>query len=95
MKHTQGKWTGFDNESGDITIQSDNGELIGCIWETVSEEEMKANAKLIASAPELLYIVDQLVKKSFRKDGASKFTDYSVASSLIDKAQEAIKKATE
>ena len=67
----------------------------------------KANAALICDAvnntagkgidpnavPGLLYIVSELVKKSFRKEGASKYTDYSVASSLIDKAKEAIKSA--
>ena len=48
--------------------------------------------KLKQEKEELLNIVSILAKKSFRKEGARKYEDYSVASSLIDKTKEALEK---
>ena len=92
MKYTKGKWTAFDNEQSDKTIQSDNGELIGCIWETVSRGEMEANAKLIAAAPELLEALQLLYMHSIDLD---KKLNNTRMNTHQRSALEVIKKATE
>lgn len=62
---------------------------------TVTNETGYTPRQLAEQKAELLYIVSELAKKSFRNKGARKFADYSVSSSLIDKAAEAIKKLTQ
>ena len=94
-KHTQGKWSAFPNEEGDITIQSDNGTLIGCAWDE-GQQEMKANAKLIAAAPntinELIWEVEFL--EGLLTDGLSMQTAHrSTINARINVLKETIKQA--
>ena len=88
MKNTQGKWTPFDNEKGDITIQSDNGELIGCVWEAPDDESMRANAKLIASAPKLLEALEKIRNSIKNQNLEARFGH------TFTRVEQAIKKAT-
>ena len=76
-KHTQGPWDTEDNDvSRYIKIVSPEGKTIARIPWTSEKESDKHNglcpdhydAKLIASAPELLHILNQLATKAFRKD---------------------------
>lgn len=85
FKGTKEKWEiDFDSEEPTILIKSENVDI--ATVEDFGEEfreEIEANAKLIASAPELLEALIEVVKISDRNHIA------------WDKAKEAIKKATE
>jgi len=54
MKHTKGNW--FANISGrqPLIYAEETGQSIAVCYDHGGEEEVKANARLIASAPELL-----------------------------------------
>lgn len=64
MKHTKGKWQARTNNEGDHVIYSDNEGVKNLVAKgyfilhgnkrNIIEGEAKANAKLIAAAPELL-----------------------------------------
>jgi hypothetical protein len=85
--HTQGKWH-VGKRAADIAIYGGKGEEIAKILGFFNpDEENKANARLIASAPELLAHLEMLVfgiaeGVSIPKDGAA-----------ITAAREAIQKA--
>ncbi len=61
--HTQGEWAFDDNEI--YSESTDHGAAI-CTMNTTSahftEEEVKANARLIAAAPDLLIALQRLVQ---------------------------------
>ena len=61
MKHTQGKWTKNYWTVGRIEIVTDNN-VICEIHQQHEREEQVANARLIASAPELLGALKEMVK---------------------------------
>lgn len=89
-KHTPGKWS-IDG----IDIVSENGNSICQVYDAddthISEMNMdvvKANAKLIAAAPELLKSLQECVK-------AMKIVTSSAIKPFIERAEQAIKKATE
>ena len=86
-KHTQGKWH-IGKRAADVAVYGEKGEEIAKILSFYnSDEENKANARLIAAAPELLAHLEMLVfgiaeGVSIPKDGAA-----------ITAAREAIRKA--
>ena len=58
MKYTKGEWKYFENEQCDYTISNLNeSEFIAIVkandWHVPRYETIKANAKLIAAAPEM------------------------------------------
>ena len=100
--HTPGPW-----ELEQVPTQSVGGSntcyKIGpfnaCIYDDwtprengISEEENKANAQLIAAAPELLEALDNLLKNYV--DGLSDINFMITNMPIVEQAQEAIKKAT-
>ena len=89
MKHTKGKWR-IKNK---INIKTINGKCIADIWGfDVTEKEIEANAKLIASAPELLESLielENIVSLLVDFDGKSVYKDET------KKARNTIKKATQ
>jgi hypothetical protein len=58
MKHTKGKWMVIDNgmetHGRNIYVSSEDGVLVAQDIEGVNDEEVQANAHLIAAAPNLL-----------------------------------------
>lgn len=52
-KHTPGPW-GIETEHALITIGASGAGKIACVFQTVLAGDPKANARLIAAAPELL-----------------------------------------
>lgn len=95
MKHTKGKWclSGIAHDEEDFEIHN-NKELDvwvatvkGC--QTQDSEETKANARLIAAAPELLEITTELIRQF---GGVSSITPKQ--KSAIALAKEIYKKAT-
>lgn len=100
-QHTQGEWI-INGELDETVIQSRNGDEKGCDgirqicevktgnYEIPDYDELQANAKLIASAPELLEALDCIV--SICNDDQA---DLEVKLAVIrTKANKAIKKAT-
>ena len=79
MKHTKGEWT-YSQQRGKqghcyaAQVWDDTGDCLATLRATENEEEATANAKLIASAPELLKacinLRDDLIKQkeSFGED---------------------------
>jgi len=92
--HTQGEWTFDDNEI--YSESTDHGAAI-CTMNTTSahftEEEVKANARLIAAAPDLLEALNNLHCLVMKLDNREIF-DNSTNSEIVAKAKEAIQKAT-
>ena len=92
MKHTKGEW-GISKHYYGYKILID-GNKIADVWNkresyAVTEEEALANAKLIASAPELLKALN-LIQEYINKMGV-----VSIAMTTIkNTANKAIKKAT-
>ena len=85
-KHTKGKWI----VDGDVVS---NGDRYICqINYNEDSKEEEANAKLIASAPELLEALNLLMNVISRN---SKFAELSeLDQNTMEKVQEAIKNAT-
>lgn len=84
-KHTQGEWS----LEYDFSIVMQNQIVCSRIApDNASREEVIANAKLIASAPEILEALKKMVLWANIKDG-------SPSQSLRDEAIKAIRKATE
>lgn len=90
-KHTKGEWAFDDNEV--YSESTDHGAAI-CTMNTTSahftEDEMKANAKLIAAAPELLDALQELITLYYTPEDGY-ISPYKEA---WEKANAAIKKAT-
>ena len=94
MKHTKGKWecSEVGNFSDTLVSFINSGELPiaqtrGATTDGRTVEEITANAKLIAAAPELLECLDYVLG-SFSLERTENFD-------LLNKCKEAIKKATE
>ena len=90
-KHTPAPWVyqGGDNASVEVNIGETTANIDRQDKNTgqyvISRDEMEANAKLIAAAPELLEALEELLIHALENDLHSQFTD---------KAKAAIKKAT-
>lgn len=106
-KHTKGEWTITNSWECESTIQTTNGIRIAKIksfgqndgFNDPTFEEKEANAKLIATAPELLSALNDLIFTAsilwekcspIKSAGAITVTHPS-----IENAKEVIKKATE
>ena len=89
FKGTKGNWE-FENvttHNGDFyKVKSDNTTSI-CNVTTRNQEQAQANAKLIASAPELLDAL-QLLVSQLENEHLSEYCE-----PLIDKAKQAIEKS--
>lgn len=86
-KHTKGEWTATQT-----SISDSNGVIattyVNTVKRYIGKQEVEANAKLIAAAPDLLEALNDLVSWANIKDGSN----YKY---LRDNAINAIKKATE
>lgn len=97
-KHTPGPWIAVWREDlGKFRIGPDNGDMpvAGTVNQGDREHE-EANARLIASAPELLEALKQMVAAmwqhfEYNHDGDDE--DYDFCQRAIDKARAAIAKA--
>lgn len=91
MKHTQGEWeVGPKIGKGTIAINSDKGILIATVWfanptHPVKKGAAKANAKLIAAAPELLEALEY-IRREIRKEGVEDYFDTNIIAKAIKKA---------
>jgi hypothetical protein len=90
MKHTKGNWKIDDNQKLPLAIivDDENGEGICEIG--LRTEENKANAKLIAAAPELLEALKELLEVCPCQNGCAE-DDMTCAT---QKAKSIIQKAT-
>ena len=85
-KFTKGEWY---NDAGIILSKEDNEYVIANTYANIfGSEERHANAKLIESAPELLYALIALVNGCLSDSESDKVVS-------LRKAKEVIKKATE
>ena len=91
MKHTKGNWEITDLEI--IRPMGTNKSICQITGSFIDETESKANAKLIAAAPDLLgmLIVAQNMLNLYVPNTAN---DGSVNGEKLAKVEEAIKKAT-
>jgi hypothetical protein len=64
--HTQGEWKVVAQMPSGYTIENEKGQVIAVIDENsdISKEEAMANAKLIATAPELLKALRRLLSEA-------------------------------
>ena len=95
-KQTPGKWIAeSDGEYWNVVIDGAEGigrEIIGCEGLYRCDGSDEANARLIASAPDLLESLQQLVSESVNPHDGSEY-EYGEWIAL-DKARAAIAKAT-
>lgn len=94
-KFTQGKWKAMDGHSGsDVVafVTCNDATVASCRRINVSDEEGKANAKLISAAPELLSALQSLLIFSKAEVPEKYHSEYA---KVWEPAVEAIKKATE
>lgn len=98
-KYTKGKWVKRQGDSDykfDILGEFGTNKTIALIPNKcfVSDEEAEANAKLIASAPELLQALQDIVWLMTDDENGEIYDDYKLFPiEAINKAKEAIKKA--
>lgn len=98
-KHTKGTWAVQENtvlKDGSYVIKSGN-TLIGFASDsdTLSKDETEANAKLIAAAPELLEALKRANATMKLLKGTNKLHKDDLLLVAIERAESAIKKATE
>lgn len=93
-KFTKGKWFiyGDINECAFIDVDCDNKSIATCWRYNKSVVEILANAKLVAAAPELLEVLNDLVVAS---ELSCSSPSVSCWNELINRAKLIIKKATE
>lgn len=87
--HTPGPWTQY--ESDPLIIINSDGVSLGEMSAgspNVSRSEQIANARLIAAAPELLAVVQELA------DCAAYWSEYDVPLGVVDRINAALAKAT-
>ena len=89
-KHTPGPWKVANNSrsvlAGPVKINQQAGPAAQCAAvEAKNEFTLRANARLIAAAPEMLEALTELVEWSKTSNGTSK--------QVVDKAKAAIAKA--
>jgi len=101
MKHTKGPWMieRIEGINPDLNIISGNALLNGvsnrnyliaeCYWHRDRMEEHKANAKLIASAPELLEALGEVLNNVNDPD-----SDFNIDYFLQQRIEALIQKAT-
>ena len=97
MTHTPGPWfVGFspdmDGESGEYGPDVYDSEVgvfavIDGEPETVAQPYLEANARLIAAAPELLAVLEEL------RESASYWSEYDVPLGIVERIESAITKA--
>ena len=88
-KHTPGPWN-IGTKNG-ARVWSENGETLiadADASESLRKEIKKANARLIAAAPDLLAIVKEL------QESVSYWSEYDVPLGIVDRINTAIAKAT-
>ena len=90
IKHTPGPWKVANNSrsvlAGTVKINQQAGPAAqSAAVEAKNEFTLRANAKLISAAPEMLEALTELVEWSKRSNGTSK--------QVVDKAKAAIAKA--
>jgi hypothetical protein len=91
-QHTPGKWS-IDQVTlyrGEEMIIDESGKFIAGIHHRISGEEEKANAKLIAAAPEML----KILKMFLLAPGHAKARE-NTSWMFLDEIKEVIKEATE
>lgn len=68
VKHTEGPWLAAERSAG-AHIHSDHGEIAWLRSNMgISNEEIEANARLIASAPDLLHALEDLLHAYSKPD---------------------------
>ena len=93
-KFSKGKWIVSDDTGECYLVKSDDGGLIAFVYdgdiddEAIHMDVVEANAKLIASAPELLEALIALVNGCLSDSESDKVVS-------LRKAKQIIKKATE
>ena len=90
-QHTPGPWSinEWPQATTDIAIGVIGTPLIAKVpLRDVSINEQKANARLIAAAPDLLAVVEEL------EESADYWSEYDVPLGIVDRLRAAIAKAT-
>jgi hypothetical protein len=98
--HTPGPWSVEDEREDRIAVRSEDGALIAdCCdghyndnGEFIRAAESLPNARLIAAAPDLKAVVQQLVNAHAKSESATKFAEW--CDEFIEEARAAIAKAT-
>ena len=95
FKGTRGEWEVVaQNETGALIIGMNGNESICTVWGSV--DEFEANAKLIACAPEMLKMLENVVSWYGKRDfKTNELYSSNFQEPLIKETIQLIKKATE
>lgn len=92
FKGTLGKWEVFKQEGYDIAVNCGEEEI--CDFLFSDKQKSEANAKLIASAPDLLEALEELIQVKEWKDKYGKDAQYLKAQPIAwENAKKALEKA--
>ena len=88
-KFTPGPWKWFETENGDARVNPQNGGLViaQCSVRDPFDTEQSANARLIATAPDLLAMCEELAECS------DYWSEYDVPIGLAERLRDVIAKA--
>lgn len=96
-KHTPGPWNWYEHnkkepESGPVKVETKDRVIAEIVWCGVGQhEERKANALLIAAAPELLEALEKLLSFPFAEScqecGIGNSEEWEAAKAAISKAK--------
>lgn len=94
--HTAGPWTTYTERDGRISIESAYGSVAVVMIENCdSDQQVQADAQLIAAAPDLLAALEMVGHCTVVKDGVNGQQMWLTHQSVIDAVKAAILKATQ
>ena len=85
MSHTPGPWRRYKDKTGRVSKIESRGRRV-CTFQP-SDLNAEANASLIAAAPELLAVIEEL------RESASYWSEYDVPLGIVERIESAIRKA--
>lgn len=92
MKHRPPPWSAVYVGSGDWHIEGPAGEDIATVWNAGTDEMVRANAYLLAAAPELLQRLERLAARARAAEKLQKTpADYR----LLEETEDALPLALE
>jgi hypothetical protein len=86
LQHTPGPWHAH-HDHGWLVVESDNGDLYVKVEKGSAARKHMADARLIAAAPDLLAVLQEL------EESSCYWSEYDVPLGIVDRIRAAISKA--
>ena len=83
MPHTSGPWTAVTGHAGDYVIRNPQQASVALVYNTFDKIAATANARLIAAAPTMLRVLQDLVEASDAEPEYLDLTDFIDAARMV------------